>query len=65
MAIRDGSLKVQGPIAVVPQQAWIFNGTVKANIIFGMEFSQEKVIPNICHIYHWKINLQKYFSLTK
>jgi ABC-type multidrug transport system fused ATPase/permease subunit len=43
MTIREGSVSVQGPVAVVPQQAWIFNGTVKSNIIFGLEFDQEKV----------------------
>jgi len=43
MVLRDGSISVEGPVAFVPQQAWIFNGTVKRNITFGMEFNKEKV----------------------
>ena len=33
---------MNGEIAYVPQQAWIFSGTVKENIVFGTPFVQEK-----------------------
>ena len=33
---------MKGEIAYVPQQAWIFHGTVRDNITFGMPFDQQK-----------------------
>ncbi|KAG0011178.1 Canalicular multispecific organic anion transporter 2, partial [Podila clonocystis] len=38
----QGSVKVFGDIAYVPQQAWIINATLKDNILFGKPFDQEK-----------------------
>ncbi|KAF8933344.1 Canalicular multispecific organic anion transporter 2 [Dissophora ornata] len=39
---REGTVKVYGSVAYVPQQAWIINATVKENIIFGKPFDQER-----------------------
>ncbi|KAG0232674.1 Canalicular multispecific organic anion transporter 2 [Actinomortierella wolfii] len=39
---RQGSVKVYGRMAYVPQQAWIVNATLKDNILFGNEFDQAK-----------------------
>ncbi|KAG0364270.1 ABC transporter type 1, transmembrane domain-containing protein [Gamsiella multidivaricata] len=39
---RQGSVKVYGRLAYVPQQAWIVNATLKDNIIFGNEFDQAR-----------------------
>ncbi|KAG0339639.1 hypothetical protein BG004_006726 [Podila humilis] len=38
----QGTVKVFGDIAYVPQQAWIINATLKDNILFGKPFDQEK-----------------------
>ncbi|KAG0007560.1 Canalicular multispecific organic anion transporter 1, partial [Entomortierella chlamydospora] len=38
----EGSVKVYGDLAYVPQQAWIINATVRDNIIFGKPFDQAK-----------------------
>ncbi|KAG0036336.1 hypothetical protein BGZ82_004362 [Podila clonocystis] len=38
----QGTVKVYGDIAYVPQQAWIINATLKDNILFGKPFDQEK-----------------------
>ncbi|KAF9368100.1 Canalicular multispecific organic anion transporter 1, partial [Podila verticillata] len=38
----QGSVKVYGDIAYVPQQAWIINATLKDNILFGKPFNKEK-----------------------
>ena len=35
-----GRAKLAGSVAYAPQQAWIFNATVKENIIFGLDFNQ-------------------------
>ncbi|ORZ28328.1 multi drug resistance-associated protein MRP [Lobosporangium transversale] len=39
---RQGSVKVYGRLAYVPQQAWIVNATLKDNILFGNEFDQAR-----------------------
>ncbi|KAG0273311.1 hypothetical protein BGZ95_010872 [Linnemannia exigua] len=39
---RKGLVKVYGSVALVSQQAWICNATVRDNIVFGKAFDQEK-----------------------
>ncbi|KAI1315140.1 hypothetical protein EDD11_001245 [Mortierella claussenii] len=39
---RQGSVKVYGRLAYVPQQAWIVNATLKDNILFGNAFDQAR-----------------------
>ncbi|KAG0082184.1 hypothetical protein BGZ90_010508 [Linnemannia elongata] len=38
---KQGTVKVYGDVAYVPQQAWICNATVKDNILFGKPFNQD------------------------
>ncbi|KAJ9585510.1 hypothetical protein L9F63_002711, partial [Diploptera punctata] len=38
----DGNLQVMGNMAVVSQQAWIFNDTVRENILFGLPYEENK-----------------------
>jgi ABC-type bacteriocin/lantibiotic exporter with double-glycine peptidase domain len=42
MSLIEGQTKIRGSLAYVPQQAWIQNATVRANILFGKEFHPEK-----------------------
>ncbi|KAJ2123708.1 hypothetical protein IW147_002301 [Coemansia sp. RSA 720] len=37
----DGSVRIRGSIAYVPQQAWILNATLRDNILFGSQLDQE------------------------
>ncbi|KAG9322020.1 hypothetical protein KVV02_003409 [Mortierella alpina] len=37
---KQGTVKVYGDIAYVPQQAWIINATLQDNILFGKAFDQ-------------------------
>ncbi|KAG0359164.1 Canalicular multispecific organic anion transporter 2 [Podila minutissima] len=39
---RQGSVKIYGRVAYAPQQTWIINATLKDNIVFGLEFDQER-----------------------
>ncbi|GJJ71378.1 ATP-binding cassette, subfamily C (CFTR/MRP), member 1 [Entomortierella parvispora] len=39
---RQGSVKLFGSLAYVPQQAWIVNATVRDNILFGKPFDQRR-----------------------
>ena len=36
----EGSLRLNGALAYVSQQAWIFSGTFKENVVFGEPFEQ-------------------------
>jgi ATP-binding cassette subfamily C (CFTR/MRP) protein 1 len=39
--MKQGSITVKGNIAYVSQDAWLMNGTVKENILFGSKFDPE------------------------
>ncbi|KAF9080449.1 Multidrug resistance-associated protein 1, partial [Mortierella sp. AD031] len=39
---RQGTVKMYGRVAYAPQQTWIINATVKENIVFGLDFDQDK-----------------------
>ncbi|KAF7494109.1 Multidrug resistance-associated protein 4 [Sarcoptes scabiei] len=41
-ALKSGSIKTNGSIIYASQEAWIFNGTVRQNILFGKEFDPMK-----------------------
>lgn len=42
----SGHLAVNGSVAYAAQQAWIFNGTVRDNILFGKPYEQERYIKS-------------------
>ena len=42
LPITDGDRRVHGRVGYASQQAWIFNGTVKENILFGQDFDQDR-----------------------
>ncbi|KAG0365931.1 Canalicular multispecific organic anion transporter 2, partial [Mortierella sp. AD032] len=42
MYIFHGYAKTVGRIAYVPQQSWILNATLRDNILFGLEYDQER-----------------------
>ncbi|XP_078379983.1 ATP-binding cassette sub-family C member 4-like [Oculina patagonica] len=51
LRITEGSLCIRGKIGYVPQEAWVFSGSVRQNIVFGQIFEQDrydKVIRACC-----------------
>ena len=40
----DGSVAVDGSFAYVPQQACILNMTLRENILFGLEFDEDRYV---------------------
>ncbi|XP_043842191.1 ATP-binding cassette sub-family C member 11 [Dromiciops gliroides] len=42
MNLHSGSVGVNGSLAYVPQQAWIFSGTVRSNILMGGKYDQAR-----------------------
>ncbi|XP_067128898.1 ATP-binding cassette sub-family C member 4-like [Centruroides vittatus] len=47
--IRSGNVSVKGKIAYASQEAWVFNETVRENILFGEEYDEEKY-KKVLHI---------------
>ncbi|KAK3927988.1 Multidrug resistance-associated protein 5 [Frankliniella fusca] len=47
-----GEMFVQGSLALVSQQAWIFNETLRENILFGLPYDEEryKEVINVCSL---------------
>ena len=41
LSVLCGSVRRSGSLAMVPQRAWIFSGTVRDNILFGRPFIPE------------------------
>lgn len=46
----EGTISYYGKVSYVPQVPWVFSGTVKENILFGLPFNEEKFqqIVDIC-----------------
>lgn len=44
MLIQRGHLAVDGDIAYVAQQAWIFNATLKENVLFGRDYDEKRSV---------------------
>ena len=45
--IKSGNIELNGIIGYAAQQAWVFSGTVRQNIIFGRDYDKtlyEKVV---------------------
>ena len=50
LPVREGTISYFGKVSYVPQIPWIFSGTIRENISFGLPFNEEKFqqIVNIC-----------------
>lgn len=42
LPLSDGTITVKGKIAYASQQAWIYNGTLRQNILFGQDNEEDK-----------------------
>ena len=42
-------MALNGSIAYVPQQAWILNGSIRSNILFGADFDRDR----LAKVYKW------------
>ena len=42
LPLSNGAISYQGKMAYVPQLPWVFSGTIRENILFGLPFNQEK-----------------------
>lgn len=49
LPLRNGSVSFRGKVAYVPQIPWVFSGTVRENILFGLPFD-EKRFQHVVHV---------------
>ncbi|XP_052753897.1 ATP-binding cassette sub-family C member 4-like [Galleria mellonella] len=49
MPLRSGSVKVNGTVSYSCQESWLFAGTVRQNIIFGLPYDPEKY-KEVCRV---------------
>ena len=42
LPLHEGAISYQGKVAYVPQIPWVFSGTIRENILFGLPFNKEK-----------------------
>ena len=52
MKVESGDLQSNGQLALVTQQAWIYNGTLRENITIGQKFDEEryKEVLRVCSL---------------
>lgn len=44
MRLVKGEIIIHGKVAYVPQQAWIFNASLRENVLFGRPYNEERYI---------------------
>ena len=49
LPLRKGTLSIHGKVAYVPQIPWVFSGTARENILFGLPFHEEK-FQRVVHV---------------
>ena len=42
LPLSEGTITVRGKVGYASQQAWIYNGSLQQNIIFGSEYNESK-----------------------
>ena len=42
LPLTEGSITVKGKIAYASQQAWVYNGSLRQNILFGQDYDEDK-----------------------
>jgi len=57
----DGKIKINGRIAYAAQQAWVYNGTVRDNIVFGKDYDEQRYLEVIRACALEKVN-KKHFQ---
>ena len=50
LPLHEGKISYQGKIAYAPQVPWVFSGTIRENILFGLPFDEQKFqhVVDVC-----------------
>ncbi len=54
MTARSGTIEVNGRISYASQEAWIYSGTVRQNVLFGEAFDEKRyfAVTSACALNH-------------
>ena len=52
LPLHKGSISYHGKVAYVPQIPWVFSGSIRENVLFGLAFNEEKFqqVVHICEL---------------
>ncbi|XP_068754000.1 ATP-binding cassette sub-family C member 4-like [Montipora capricornis] len=52
LSLHSGSILYRGKVAYVPQIPWVFSGTIRENILFGLAFNEERFqqVVHVCEL---------------
>lgn len=59
MQLKEGSCTVRGSVAWVPQQPWLFKGSLRDNVLIGRPFDKKRFV-NALHVAHLDADLQAF-----
>lgn len=46
LELDEGSLIVNGSVSYAPQEPWLFEGTIRQNILFVSEYNEKRYTPS-------------------
>lgn len=64
LPLSEGTITVKGEIGYASQQAWIYNGSLRQNILFGQEYDKDKLTAVIQACALDKVQTQNCIVLT-
>ena len=70
LPLSNGKIKIQGKLAYVAQESWVFAGSVRQNILFGQPYDKEfylKVLQacaldKVCNFFLFKYPVLTYIG---
>ena len=58
----SGTVSVRGSLSYSPQEAWVFGGSVRSNILFGEPFEEKRYWEDFYIYFFVYLNLFKYLN---
>ena len=64
LPVLKGHVAVQGSVAYVSQESWLFSGTLRENILFGMPYCSDwyNTVVNLCALDKVRITRSPWYN---